>query len=84
MVVFHEIVEPSSDPMRELLEVGDDEENISYDDLKKRMWKDRMKLQKLKAKRDMSSFKDESDETQAKQEDKSRRKKMSRADHRIV
>ncbi|KAH0689396.1 hypothetical protein KY289_016754 [Solanum tuberosum] len=84
MVEFHEIVEPSSDPMRELLEVGDDEENISYNDLKKRMWKDRMKLQKIKAKRDMSSFKDESDETQAKQEEQSRRKKMSRAQDSIL
>uniref|UniRef100_M1BE71 Transcription factor n=1 Tax=Solanum tuberosum TaxID=4113 RepID=M1BE71_SOLTU len=84
MVEFHEIVEPSSDPMRELLEVGDDEENISYNDLKKRMWKDRMKLQKLEAKRDMSSFKDESDETQAKQEEQSRRKKMSRAQDSIL
>ncbi|WMV19823.1 hypothetical protein MTR67_013208 [Solanum verrucosum] len=84
MVEFHEIVEPSSDPMRELLEVGDDEENVSYNDLKKRMWKDRMKLQKLKAKRDMSSFKDECDETQAKQEEQSRRKKMSRAQDSIL
>lgn len=86
MVEFDDIVEPSNDPMKELLEFGDGEENISYDDLKKRMWKDRIKLQKLKAKRE-SSCKDpvhESDETQAKQEEQSRRKKISRAQDSIL
>ncbi|TMX01700.1 hypothetical protein EJD97_023866 [Solanum chilense] len=78
MVKVDEIVEPWGDPMRELLEV---EENISYNDLKKRMWKDRIKLEKLKAKRDMSSSKDE---TEAKQEEQSRCKKMSRAQDSIL
>lgn len=83
MVLFHEIVEPLSDPMRDLLELGDDEENISYNDLKKRMWKDRMKLQRFKAKRE-SSCKDPVHETEAKQEEQSRCKKTSRAQDSIL
>ncbi|KAF2293068.1 hypothetical protein GH714_036016 [Hevea brasiliensis] len=58
--------------------VGDEEEeDISYDDLKKRMWKDSMGMQKLKEKRG-----NEEPESLAKQE-ASRRKKMSRAQDSI-
>ncbi|KAJ9170333.1 hypothetical protein P3X46_018448 [Hevea brasiliensis] len=58
--------------------VGDEEEeDISYDDLKKRMWKDSMGMQKLKEKHG-----NEEPESLAKQE-ASRWKKMSRAQDSI-
>ncbi|GAU19764.1 hypothetical protein TSUD_78900 [Trifolium subterraneum] len=55
------------------------EEVIDYDDLKKRMWKDRILLQKLKEK----GIKDDQQNQQAKDE-ASRRKKMSRAQDSIL
>ncbi|OAY33387.1 putative ETHYLENE INSENSITIVE 3-like 4 protein [Manihot esculenta] len=58
---------------------SEDEDEISYDDLKKRMWKDSMRMQKLKEKRKT----DEPHESLAKQE-ASRRKKMSRAQDSIL
>ncbi|XP_028776541.1 putative ETHYLENE INSENSITIVE 3-like 4 protein [Neltuma alba] len=54
------------------------EEDIDYEQLKKRMWKDRMLLQKLKDKR----LRDEPDQN-AKQE-ASRRKKLARAQDSIL
>lgn len=68
MVEFLGESDPESDSG---LEEVDEAENISYDELKKRMWKDRIRLQKLKEKRDR-----EEPESSAKQE-ASRRKKMS-------
>jgi ethylene-insensitive protein 3 len=55
------------------------EEEIDYDELKKRMWKDRILLQKLKGK----GKKDDQQNQQAKDE-ASRRKKMSRAQDSIL
>ncbi|KAG5611603.1 hypothetical protein H5410_022884 [Solanum commersonii] len=73
-------------------EIIEDEE-ITYDDLKRRMWKDRMRMQMLKAnKRDMIintseelsiDQEEEEEESQAKQE-QSRRKKMSRAQDSVL
>nr|ADD09616.1 ethylene insensitive-like protein [Trifolium repens] len=57
----------------------EEEEVIDYDDLKKRMWKDRILLQKLKEK----GKKDDQQNQQSKDE-ASRRKKMSRAQDSIL
>ncbi|KAA8530883.1 hypothetical protein F0562_005493 [Nyssa sinensis] len=79
MVEFHGEIEPPSLSEVELEEEEDDEaEELGYDELKKRMWKDRTRLQKLKAKRAT-----EEPESQAKQ-DQSRRKKMSRAQDTVL
>ncbi|XP_048232255.1 putative ETHYLENE INSENSITIVE 3-like 4 protein isoform X2 [Ricinus communis] len=56
----------------------EEEEEISYEELKKRMWKDRMRMQKLKEK-----CASEEPESVAKEE-ASRRKKMSRAQDSIL
>ena len=77
MVVIHEEI----DPYFHSSETEDDieaEEDIEYEELKKRMWKDRVLLQKLKEKR----HKDEPDQ-EAKQE-ASRKKKMSRAQDSVL
>ncbi|MED6148097.1 hypothetical protein PIB30_050008 [Stylosanthes scabra] len=58
---------------------GAEDESIDYEDLKKRMWKDRVLLQKMKEKRNM----DEPDSQEAKQE-ASRKKKMSRAQDSVL
>ncbi|KAL2343036.1 hypothetical protein Fmac_004321 [Flemingia macrophylla] len=71
MVEIHEEIDPFDQEENE-------EEEIDYDQLKKRMWKDRILLQKLKEKRP----KEEPDQ-EAKQE-ASRRKKMSRAQDSIL
>jgi ethylene-insensitive protein 3 len=71
MVEFHGEIDPVSGS-------EDEAEDMSYDDLKKRMWKDRIRLQKLKEKLDI-----EEPESIAKQE-ASRRKKMSRAQDSIL
>ncbi|KAJ4839728.1 hypothetical protein Tsubulata_045224, partial [Turnera subulata] len=57
----------------------EEEEDISYDELKTRMWKDRQRMQKLKEKRDNH----EEASRQAKQE-ACRRKKMSRAQDSVL
>lgn len=69
--------EPLSPASTELDPEEDEVEEISYDDLKKRMWKDRMKLQKLKE-RDA-----EEPKFQVKK-DMSLRKKMSRAQDSVL
>ena len=77
MVVIREEI----DPYFHSSETEDDieaEEDIEYEELKKRMWKDRVLLQKLKEKR----HKDEPDQ-EAKQE-ASRKKKMSRAQDSVL
>ncbi|XP_009792280.1 putative ETHYLENE INSENSITIVE 3-like 4 protein [Nicotiana sylvestris] len=91
MVEFQEIIEPLS-PMSEVEENQElDDEEINYDDLKRRMWKDRMRMQKLKTKKEINTSTsskdlvegDEDDDSQAKQE-QSRRKKMSRAQDSVL
>ncbi|KAL2240225.1 UNVERIFIED_CONTAM: putative ETHYLENE INSENSITIVE 3-like 4 protein [Sesamum indicum] len=78
MVDFHgEIGPPSPTSSVELQDVSEDE-GISYDDLKQRMWKDRMRMQKLKAKRDVDV------PPSAAKLEQSRRKKMSRAQDAIL
>ncbi|MCI28235.1 ETHYLENE INSENSITIVE 3-like 5 protein-like, partial [Trifolium medium] len=54
-------------------------ESVDYEELKKRMWKDKILLQKMKEKQDMNN----EPEQQAKQE-ASRRKKMSRAQDSVL
>ncbi|KAK7305998.1 hypothetical protein VNO77_43912 [Canavalia gladiata] len=68
MVLIHE----------EIIEEDSDSECIDYDQLKKRMWKDRVLLQKMKEKREK-----EVPDQEAKQE-ASRRKKMSRAQDSVL
>ncbi|WJX47601.1 hypothetical protein P8452_34270 [Trifolium repens] len=63
----------------ELFDQQKEEEVIDYDELKKRMWKDRILLQKLKEK----GKKDDQQNQQAKDE-ASRRKKMARAQDSIL
>ncbi|WCJ31847.1 Ethylene insensitive 3 family protein [Euphorbia peplus] len=57
-----------------------EEEDISYDDLKKRMWKDRQRMQKLEEKRQINVHEAESSSRQ----EASRKKKMSRAQDSIL
>ncbi|XP_038892572.1 putative ETHYLENE INSENSITIVE 3-like 4 protein [Benincasa hispida] len=72
MVEFHgEIRCPNDDE-------DEQEEEISYDDLKKRMWRDRQRMKKMKEKRD-----NEEPESAAREE-ASRRKKMARAQDSIL
>ena len=97
MVKFLEEIDPLSlggeVVTKEEYEEGEDDdydEDISYDELKKRMWKDRMRMQKLKSQKSNISITTTEDHDQletsssssARQEEVSRRKKMSRAqDH---
>ncbi|KAE7998112.1 hypothetical protein FH972_002688 [Carpinus fangiana] len=69
------------DPQLEEEEEDDDEvENISYNELKKRMWKDRIRLQKLKEKH----YREEPESSSSAKQEASRRKKMSRAHDSIL
>ncbi|CAJ1856285.1 unnamed protein product [Sphenostylis stenocarpa] len=76
MVLINEEIDPYV--QEEITEEESEAESIDYDQLKKRMWKDRILLQKMKEKRD----KQEPD-IEAKQE-ASRRKKMSRAQDSVL
>ncbi|KAI3451132.1 hypothetical protein Pfo_007797 [Paulownia fortunei] len=78
MVKFHGEIDPPSPSSTVELEELSEDEAISYDDLKRRMWKDRMRMQKLKAERET-----EEPESKAKL-DQSRRKKMCRAQDAII
>lgn len=77
MVLINENIDP----------FDDQEEEIDYDQLKKRMWKDRILLQRLKEKghnnKEGYSESEAEHQQQAKQE-ASRRKKMSRAQDSIL
>ncbi|XP_022984791.1 putative ETHYLENE INSENSITIVE 3-like 4 protein [Cucurbita maxima] len=73
MVEFHGEIRCSGDGDEQ-----DKEEELSYDDLKKRMWKDRQRMKQLKEKWDTE--KPES----AAREEASRRKKMARAQDSIL
>lgn len=77
MVEIFEDIEPLS-PHEETMSLEDDHEEISYTDLKKRMWKDRMRMQKMKEMRTM----DESNS--AARQEASRRKKLSRAHDAVL
>ncbi|KAI4317242.1 hypothetical protein L6164_025131 [Bauhinia variegata] len=74
MVELHEEINPYSDN-----EEKAEAEDVDYEELKKRMWKDRLLFEKLKGKR----HKNMEAEEDAKQE-ASRRKKMSRAQASVL
>ncbi|KAK7247447.1 hypothetical protein RIF29_42330 [Crotalaria pallida] len=81
MVHIYEEKDPFENEKFEEEEEGrEEEQDIDYDELKKRMWKDRILLQKLKKKRDIG---DNKADEQTKQE-ASRKKKMSRAQDSIL
>lgn len=101
MVKFLEEIDPLSFEgeklTKEEYEAKDQEEDedISYDELKKRTWKDRMRMQKLKSQKSniITSSEDHDDHDQpetssstswARLEDASRRKKMARAQDAIL
>ncbi|XP_015944054.1 putative ETHYLENE INSENSITIVE 3-like 4 protein [Arachis duranensis] len=85
MVLIQEEIDPAyvqlSDTENEEIDTTAtaEDETINYEDLKKRIWKDRILLQKMKEKLNM----DESENKEAKQE-ASRKKKMSRAQDSIL
>ncbi|XP_062118065.1 putative ETHYLENE INSENSITIVE 3-like 4 protein [Humulus lupulus] len=81
------------------IEYEEEDENISYDELEKRMWKDRMRMQQLKSQnesdvitttttKDHDHDADDQPETSsaspARQEEASRRKKMARAQDGVL
>ncbi|XP_022136445.1 putative ETHYLENE INSENSITIVE 3-like 4 protein [Momordica charantia] len=74
MVEFHGEIRPHDGDNEE----QEEEEEISYDDLKKRMWKDRQRLKKMKETRDSE------EPDSAAREEASRRKKMARAQDSIL
>ncbi|GAU30440.1 hypothetical protein TSUD_392530 [Trifolium subterraneum] len=76
MVVISDETEPYGE---EGTEEETETESVDYEELKKRMWKDKILLQKMKEKQDMNNEPDQ----QAKQE-ASRRKKMSRAQDSVL
>nr|GLL19446.1 putative ETHYLENE INSENSITIVE 3-like 4 protein [Ipomoea trifida] len=96
-----EIYDEELSPESEIMEVEEEEEEqeVSYHELKKRMWKDRMRMQKLKAAKRRNDAAGEDDDcvlmdedssssssaadAAAKQE-QSRRKKMSRSQDSIL
>ncbi|PON55004.1 Ethylene insensitive 3-like protein, DNA-binding domain containing protein [Parasponia andersonii] len=81
MVELHkEFDQPPQSPKGEEEE---EEEDISYDELKKRMWKDRMLMQKLKDKGGGGEGESSESNSTAKEE-ASRRKKMARAQDSIL
>ncbi|RYR35089.1 hypothetical protein Ahy_A10g050226 [Arachis hypogaea] len=85
MVLIQEEIDPAyvqlSDTENEEIDATAtaEDETINYEDLKKRIWKDRILLQKMKEKLNM----DESENKEAKQE-ASRKKKMSRVQDSIL
>ncbi|GMI99405.1 hypothetical protein HRI_003609800 [Hibiscus trionum] len=83
MVKFFGEAEPSSsgDEMEAAQEEDDDYEGeISYEELKKRMWKDRLRLQRMQEKR----MNEEPGRLSEARQEASRRKKMSRAQDAIL
>jgi len=80
MVVISEEIDPYGAEAEGTEEVTETEtESVDYEELKKRMWKDKILLQKLKGKQEHNT----EPEQQAKQE-ASRRKKMSRAQDSVL
>ncbi|EXB39748.1 Putative ETHYLENE INSENSITIVE 3-like 4 protein [Morus notabilis] len=85
MVEFHGELDPLSPGEEEMVEAElereEGSENIGYDELKRRIWKDRMLMQKLKEKGKHLG----EDQTQSSEkEESSRRKKMARAQDAIL
>ncbi|KAK7311140.1 hypothetical protein RJT34_09068 [Clitoria ternatea] len=78
MVLINEELDGDRFEQEDITEEESEAECIDYDQLKKRMWKDRVLMQKMKEKRDK-----EEPDRQAKQE-ASRRKKMSRAQDSVL
>ncbi|KAB2094245.1 hypothetical protein ES319_A02G143800v1 [Gossypium barbadense] len=79
--ILGEIEPPSPVYEAELPEEDEEqEEEISYEGLKKRMWKDRLRMQRLKEARESSR----SDHQSGVRQEASRRKKMSRAQDSIL
>lgn len=76
MVEIHEDNDVQS-PIEVITEEEEEEEDISYNDLKDRMWKDRVRMQKLKSKRE------EPESSEARLE-LLRRKKMSRSQDAVL
>jgi ethylene-insensitive protein 3 len=80
MVVISEEIDPYGAEAEGTEEVDETEtESVDYEELKKRMWKDKILLQKFKEKQENNT----EPEQQAKQE-ASRRKKMSRAQDSVL
>ncbi|KAM0952900.1 putative transcription factor EIL family [Dioscorea sansibarensis] len=80
MVTFLDDLDPSEDQEQQELQEDDDEnEDINMMELQKRMWRDRVLLKKLKEK-----DKNKEQVKQSTLEEKSRRKKMSRAQDGIL
>ncbi|MBA0803388.1 hypothetical protein Gohar_013601 [Gossypium harknessii] len=81
---FGESDSPSPDEEINEMEALEDEEEyeeeISYEELKKRMWKDRIRLQKMQERR----RNEEPDKLSEAKQEASRRKKMSRAQDAIL
>ncbi|CAN1121772.1 Putative ETHYLENE INSENSITIVE 3-like 4 protein [Linum perenne] len=96
MVVIHDEIEDTEEAEEMELDEADYEEeeeeqddSIGYDDLKKRMWKDRLRLQKLEDKRGTASSSDTKElmkphTSSNKQLEASRRKKTARAQDSIL
>nr|GMC93246.1 putative ETHYLENE INSENSITIVE 3-like 4 protein [Ipomoea batatas] len=96
MVKFHGELDPMSpgSDMEMTLEEEEEEEDmeeISYGDLKKRMWKDRLLMQKIKGEREAAAagkegiFRDPGEESASeKQVEASRRKKMARSQDAVL
>lgn len=74
MVELHE----EENPSKSVKEEDNDDEEISYDELKKRMWKDSMRMKKFK-----EQLSNEEPNSRAKQE-ASHRKKMARAEDSVL
>ena len=79
MVKLHEEVDPTLSPGGE-----EEEEDISYNELKKRMWKDRMLMQKVKDKGCGRGEGESSENNSGVKKEASRRKKMARAQDSIL
>ncbi|KAL5555992.1 hypothetical protein UlMin_038228 [Ulmus minor] len=68
----------------EVLEEEGEEEEISFEALKKRMWKDRVRLQKFKEQSNINDDQQHQEESSSRTQEASRRKKMARAQDSIL
>ena len=90
MVEFHGELDPLSPGEEVIVEAEAEQEVsggiISYDELKRRMWKDKLLLEKLKQKGKFveDQSKSSSSSASAAKEEYSRRKKMARAQDSIL
>lgn len=74
------MVEFDGDEMEEELGLSEEDESISYGDLQRRMWRDRLRMKKFKAEREINDL---DPEPEAKLE-QSRRKKICRAQDAVL